>query len=85
MDVLRIGLLGCGSMGSSLAKTAHGLDAAKVVAVSDVLEEKTRKLAAELGEGVKVFSEYKLRSQVIPSPLNGYKEKWVNAQSEFRE
>lgn len=65
MDMLRIGLLGCGSMGSSLAKTAHGLDAAEVVAVSDVVEEKARKLAGELGEGangvrgVKVFSEYR--------------------------
>ena len=43
-----------------MAKTAHGLDAAKVVAVSDVVEEKMQKLAAELGEDVKVFEGYRV-------------------------
>lgn len=59
MDMVRVGLIGCGSMGASLARTVHTLDTAQVVAVADVDGEKVRGIAGELGEGVQVFGDYR--------------------------
>ncbi len=49
MSKLGVGLIGCGVMGSSLAKSCNELEHAGVVAVSDVAEEVGRKLGDELG------------------------------------
>ena len=58
MDTVRVGLISCGNMGASLARTVHGLDAAQIVAVADVDAEKARAFAGELGEDVQVFVDY---------------------------
>lgn len=48
MAVLRLGLIGCGVMGRSLAESANGLASTEVVWVSDVDEEKGTALAGDL-------------------------------------
>jgi len=54
--MVRLGLIGCGGMGSDLARHARQLDTASVVAVSDVDEERARRLGEELG--AKAFTDY---------------------------
>jgi predicted dehydrogenase len=49
MSKFGVGLIGCGVMGSSLAKGCNELDHAGVVAVSDVVEEAGKKLGDGLG------------------------------------
>ena len=49
VEKLRVGLIGCGSMGASLAKACAGLERAEVVAVSDIVAEAAEKLGHELG------------------------------------
>ncbi len=49
MSKIGIGLIGCGNMGTSLAKGLLNVDAAQLVAVSDVNEELAAKASAELG------------------------------------
>lgn len=49
MEKLGVGLIGCGVMGSSLAKSCNELEHAGIVAVSDVAEEVGKKLGEELG------------------------------------
>lgn len=48
MELLGLGVIGCGNMGASLAKGAAVLDCARVVCVSDVDEEKGRALAEDV-------------------------------------
>jgi len=47
--VVRMGLIGCGGMGRSLAENAAGLSGCEVVAVSDPDEERGRPLSSDLG------------------------------------
>jgi len=56
MNTLRVGLAGCGEMGSNLARKCHSLDDASVVAVYDPVEESAVKLGGELG--AKACSSY---------------------------
>ena len=49
MGQLGLGMIGCGTMGQSLTKSAADLDCARVVCVSDVDEEKGRELAKVVG------------------------------------
>lgn len=44
-----IGLIGCGGMGSSLAKAMNATGAGRIAAVADVEQERARSLAEELG------------------------------------
>jgi UDP-N-acetylglucosamine 3-dehydrogenase len=48
MPTVRLGLLSCGNMGASLARSAQSLPDADVVAVCDIDGEKARALAEEL-------------------------------------
>lgn len=54
--MVRLGLIGCGGMGSDLARNAQQLETASVVAVSDVDETRARRLGEELG--ARVFLDY---------------------------
>lgn len=48
-ELLAIGLISCGNMGMSLARSLHASGAGRVVAVADVDEERASAAAAELG------------------------------------
>ena len=48
MDVLRLGLIGCGVMGRSLSESAASLDSTEMIWVSDVDEDKCAALASDL-------------------------------------
>ena len=48
VDVLRMGLVGCGVMGRSLAENAASLSCCEVVGVSDLVEERGHGLASDL-------------------------------------
>lgn len=56
MPNVRLGLISCGNMGASLARSAHGLPDAAVVAVCDIVEEKAGALAGELD--ARCFTDY---------------------------
>jgi len=56
MKTIRLGQIGCGGMGSDLARNASQLEHAKVVAVSDVSEERANALGKELD--AEVFLDY---------------------------
>jgi predicted dehydrogenase len=49
MERVRLGVIGCGAMGSDLARNAAQVDTAQVVAVSDVVTERAQALAEALG------------------------------------
>ncbi|MFQ6098027.1 MAG: Gfo/Idh/MocA family protein, partial [Armatimonadota bacterium] len=49
MDKVRLGLISCGNMGTSLARNASDLDVAQVVCCCDVDGDRAKGLAAELG------------------------------------
>jgi predicted dehydrogenase len=48
MDQFGIGVIGCGGMGRSLAHSARTLEHARVLCVSDLDEERAKKLATEI-------------------------------------
>ena len=48
MEIIGVGVIGCGGMGRSLATNAHAVEGIKVISVSDVQEALAEKLAAEL-------------------------------------
>jgi len=73
MDKIGIGLIGCGNMGMSLGKSLVNVDAAQLVAVSDVNKELADKASAALGGDV--HTDYKdmlarddVQGVVIASP-----------------
>ena len=57
MEDVRIGVIGCGSMGRALARTLEEVKGAKVTACADSDEERARTLAGELG--ARAFSDYR--------------------------
>ena len=48
MDQVKIGIIGCGGMGTHHAKTIHGMEGAALVGVADMIAAKATALAAEL-------------------------------------
>jgi predicted dehydrogenase len=60
---VKIGLIGCGNMGSGLIKNCSKLDNVKVTGVTDSVAEKAVKLADELG--VQAFNS---QSEMLESP-----------------
>lgn len=56
MKKLKVGLVGCGGMGSSVARRCNELDNADVVAVCDTNEENAKKAAEEFD--AKAFTSY---------------------------
>lgn len=71
--MVRLGLIGCGEMGSDLARNAQQLETASVVAVSDVDETRARRLGGELGahvffDYVKMLAQPDVDAVLIASP-----------------
>lgn len=56
-DVLPVGLIGCGSMGSSHARQMGALPELRLAAVCDVDEVRARAAAEAAGAGVRVFTD----------------------------
>lgn len=48
METIGVGVIGCGSMGRSLATSAHAVEGIQVICVSDLQEELAKKLADDL-------------------------------------
>ena len=48
METIRVGVIGCGDMGRSLATSAHTIEGMAVISVSDTIEALAEKLAADL-------------------------------------
>jgi len=57
MSKLRVGLVGCGGMGSHLARQCAALENAEIAATSDVTRERAEELGRELG--ARAFHDYK--------------------------
>ena len=74
VEKLRVGLIGCGSMGASLAKACAGLERAEVVAVSDIVAEAAEKLGHELGaeayadNGDKILGRDDIAGVIVATP-----------------
>lgn len=74
MEKLRVGLIGSGSMGASLAKHCAGLERAEVVAVADVVAEAAQKLGQELGaqaygdDGEKILAREDIAGVIVATP-----------------
>ncbi len=49
MDTIGVGVIGCGSMGRSLATSAHAVEGIEVICVSDLQQALGKKLSEELG------------------------------------
>ena len=63
-DELRVGLVGCGGLGSSHARNVEGIPGARLVAVYDLYREFSERLAGELvGRPVAYFDHQKMLSE----------------------
>lgn len=77
--MLRIGIIGCGFMGSLHARTLASLEGAKVTAVADPDLERARRLAQELGaqayaSAQELLDKETLEGVVIATPDGAHRE-----------
>lgn len=73
METIGIGVIGCGSMGRSLATNAHAVEGVEVICVSDLQEALAKKLAAALGATYtldyhELLADDRIRAVLIASP-----------------
>ena len=84
MDKFGIGVIGCGDMGKSLAHNAQALEHVDVLRVSDLDEERSEKLAAEVDAEAHsdyhdLLSDDRIQGLLIASPPFMHRQMTVDA------
>lgn len=59
MEMLKIGLVGCGGMMGAHVADTNKLKTARIVAVCDIIKKNAEAVVEVLGDGVKVYSDYR--------------------------
>ena len=84
MDKFGIGVIGCGSMGRSLAHSAAALEHVDVLRVSDLVEERAKKLAVEVDAEYnldyhKLLEDNRIQGVLIATPPFMHRRATVDA------
>lgn len=69
MDTIRLGLIGCGKMMGTHVKGVKYVDNVEIVAVCDIIEEKARKVAEELGNDPAVFTDFRQMADSVDAVM----------------